>query len=257
MGFTLIELLVVIAIIAILAAMLLPALTAAKSRAKAIQCLNNMKQIQLAAKIYLDDNNQRMIPLWVQQAAGWSPDSSYVMQSADKLWWPDNFRLNAYAKASALFSCPVLTQPAAGASGDSASTNNPLGIGMNYPEFGSVAPLVSLPVPVYSACRENQVTRPSQSVVFGDAAKIANPSQINPDLWVEVAMTGSAYFRVPSDTAEYANGDARSVPRHGKLANGAFFDGHAERIKNSNIRYDLPRTDGSILWAKNNNGSNP
>ncbi len=261
-AFTLIELLVVIAIIGILAAMLLPALSRAKARSKATACLNNLTQIITATKMYVDDNHGTMVPLWMEQGAAglpaWTYDAAtFVVQKPTYLWWPDKLRLDGQIPAQKVFSCPALTAPATEAHGQSPSTNYSLGLGMNYPEYGHIIPAEGNPDPVYGSAAENQVTRPSLSLVFTDAAQIANPDDDYDD-WVEVPATADTYFRVPSDTVAYPSGDyTRSVPRHAQRLNAAFFDGHVQLMRNSAIGYDLPRTNAGALWTKNNNGDAP
>src|SRR5690242_5255881 len=76
-GFTLIELLVVIAIIAILAAMLLPALASAKERARRVTCVNHMHQMGAAITMYGNDFNDKVPPSHLADTAGTGTDASY------------------------------------------------------------------------------------------------------------------------------------------------------------------------------------
>ena len=201
-AFTLIELLVVIAIIAILAAMLLPALSRAKMKAQSIPCMNNSKQLALGWRMYADDNRDRL-PYVVGSANGrpdWCPGDINTAAGNDVT----NITLSVlfpYIKSPKVWVCP----------GDksgrvrSISMSQVFGLGQ------------WLPTTAYRAyAKQTEVVRPANTWLTIDE----NPQGINDaGFGVVCANAGSA-------TACYLVD--YPAPYHGGGAGLSFVDGHAE-----------------------------
>jgi prepilin-type processing-associated H-X9-DG protein/prepilin-type N-terminal cleavage/methylation domain-containing protein len=195
-AFTLIELLVVIAVIAVLMAILMPALGRAREQGKRAVCLNNVKQLTLAWILYADDNDGKICAANVGHSAyGWVGDMANTDPAEDQMAAMKAGMLYPYCQDLQLYKCPTGVRGEMRTYSIVSSMNTNIGSS----EKGKV----------YK--NRNRIPRPGQRVVFVDEGGISNHAY-------------NVHYDLPS---------WKDLPplRHGNGTNFSYADGHIEYWK--------------------------
>lgn len=241
-GFTLIELLVVIAIIAILAAMLLPALARAKAKGQRTVCLNNLRQIGLFMQLYTEDNNDTF-PAHRNQGMDTSDEGPSLTN-----WWGTTV-VNYGGGRSNLFHDPAI-QGKRLDNGTAWQWNfdcHLVGYGYNgfflghHPYGPDSIPVGGIQFQTTVTFKRANVRRPSDNLVVADKEPYGSPPRWSSSLWWESACMDPAVV----SHSGFPTYEGVEPKRHLGMAVVSFNDGHSEARKSETINPPANPADGS------------